>query len=261
VNASLLMVPSEHTKVCSISHISSMPAVVLPVKELTSLCRSYGAKVIIDGAHVIGNIPVDVPSIEADVYVSNGHKWFFTPKGAAFIWVNKMSQPTSITYQAQSVVNPTIISNEGSGESEYAKLFSWEGTKGYGSFFAFLDAKKWRENLGDKKIIQYNLDLATRGGELLAKKWNTQTLVPSGRLVSAMVNIELPLKRWKLTCSEVSSSLPTMLLEQHNTWVPVVEKSDMCLTRISAQIYNDISDFEFVGDAINDILKQLSSNK
>jgi isopenicillin-N epimerase len=48
---------------CSFSHISSMPSVVLPVTRLASACKARGAKVAIDGAHVLGNIALDVPSI------------------------------------------------------------------------------------------------------------------------------------------------------------------------------------------------------
>ncbi len=129
------------------------------------------------------------PSIGADVYVSNGHKWFFTPKvlifslrvgpledpvcpsllparaprhphsgvhrrrdpiprhppatslphrhdggvplqGAAFLWVSRGLQGGSSPYAAPgAAVYPAVISNEGTGESAFAKLFSWEGTK------------------------------------------------------------------------------------------------------------------------------------
>ena len=52
---------------------------------------------------------VDVPSLGADVYVSNGHKWCFTPKGAAFLWVSKALQGASDPYGAPgTAVYPTV---------------------------------------------------------------------------------------------------------------------------------------------------------
>ena len=119
---------------CSFSHITSMPSLVLPVQRLAEAvrppttplpyfcppllastqlkelaaplfapswplgvlsptshppqCRAADALVALDGAHALGNVPLgDVAALGGDVYVSNGHKWFFTPKGAAFLWV------------------------------------------------------------------------------------------------------------------------------------------------------------------------------
>jgi selenocysteine lyase/cysteine desulfurase len=60
----------------SFSHIVSVPAVILPVKDLTALCHAHGALVLIDGAHALGQIPVDVTDTGADFWLGNGHKWF-----------------------------------------------------------------------------------------------------------------------------------------------------------------------------------------
>ncbi|KAL2614055.1 hypothetical protein R1flu_025747 [Riccia fluitans] len=40
-----------------IDHITSMPSILLPVKEMVSLCRSHGVEqVLVDGAHALGNV-------------------------------------------------------------------------------------------------------------------------------------------------------------------------------------------------------------
>ena len=75
-----------------------------------------------------------------------------------------------------------MISDEGSGESPFAKLFSWQGTKDYGAFLSLLAAKQWRSSLGPEAAIRgYLHDQATAGGDLLAAAWHTATLVPTGR--------------------------------------------------------------------------------
>jgi selenocysteine lyase/cysteine desulfurase len=191
VKEKLINIDSSHKKICTFSHITSMPAIVLPVKSLADLCHSEGATVVVDGAHSLGNIHIDVPSLSADVYVSNGHKWFFTPKGSAFLWVSPSFHSNSNPYKPGQIY-PVTISNEGIGESDYATLFSWLGTKDYGSILSFPSAMKFRNIYGDDDIISYNHKLASSGGKLLAKLWNTQLLVPSGKLLCSMVNVELP---------------------------------------------------------------------
>ena len=71
------------------SHITSIPALILPVEELIKASHEHNALVLIDGAHAIGAIPVDVKALNADFWLSNGHKWLFTPKGTAVLYVKK----------------------------------------------------------------------------------------------------------------------------------------------------------------------------
>lgn len=57
-----------------IDHIISLAPVHLPVATLCTLCRCYGAAVLVDGAHAVGAVALDLPSLGADYYTSNLHK-------------------------------------------------------------------------------------------------------------------------------------------------------------------------------------------
>uniref|UniRef100_A0A1I8JJ70 Aminotran_5 domain-containing protein n=1 Tax=Macrostomum lignano TaxID=282301 RepID=A0A1I8JJ70_9PLAT len=74
-------------RIAILDHITSSTACLMPVQQLTKLCRSRGVLVVIDGAHAIGQVPeLDIESIGADFYVGNLHKWCFAPKSAALLW-------------------------------------------------------------------------------------------------------------------------------------------------------------------------------
>ena len=246
-------IPDDQKIVCSFSHITSMPAIILPVVELGEVCHEAGGIVVIDGAHVLGNIPLNIPSTGADVYVSNGHKWSYTSKGSAFLWVSKALQPTTNPY-TPGRIQPVIISNEGAGENPYATLFSWEGTKDYGAFLSMPAALTFRAIFGESAIMQYTNTLAAEGGALLARAWGTQMLVPS-TLLSSMVNVEVP-----ANTSTCTPSLSEALLDEYKTYVPVTVKSGRCWVRISAQIYTELSDFQYVADSMTALLTKLASN-
>lgn len=47
-------------KVAIIDTISSMPALRLPFEKLIGLCHQYGCFSLIDGAHGVGAIPIDL---------------------------------------------------------------------------------------------------------------------------------------------------------------------------------------------------------
>ena len=96
-------------------HIISETATILPVKALTQMARDQGLKVIIDGAHAIGQVPIDISDIQPDFYFSNLHKWlcadrvstkeflvFDEIQGCAFLYVSN---------SYRDVVRPLIISH------------------------------------------------------------------------------------------------------------------------------------------------------
>ena len=53
------------------SHISSMPAMIEPVKELTRIVHSFSSMVMIDGAHAPGVIDIDIEDIQPDYYLGS----------------------------------------------------------------------------------------------------------------------------------------------------------------------------------------------
>jgi len=55
-------------------------------KELVEIAHQHGARVLIDGAHVVGQIPLNLSELDADYFVSNCHKWLYSPRGCAFAW-------------------------------------------------------------------------------------------------------------------------------------------------------------------------------
>ena len=57
-------------KVAVIDHITSPSTIVLPVKEIVQVCREKGVVTIIDGAHAIGHLPIDMKEINPDYYTS-----------------------------------------------------------------------------------------------------------------------------------------------------------------------------------------------
>lgn len=64
-------------------HISSSPGVIVPVQPLSKLCQAHGSLVFIDGAHAIGQVPLDLTTLGADFFVTNCHKWLHSPRGCA----------------------------------------------------------------------------------------------------------------------------------------------------------------------------------
>ena len=235
----------------SFSHIVSVPGAVLPVKALTKLCQRHGALVLIDGAHALGQVPVNLTDIGADFWVGNGHKWLYSPKGSAVLWVRR---------DRQALVEPTTISWEGQGKTHFQVAFSYTGTSSYSPYLAMADALDFRQSLGgESAIFNYMHELAVRGGAKLAEIFGTEVL-NGNDMVGAMVDVRVPTRN-----ATVAQQLPQRLLERYNTWVPVypLPYSDVAddtkyYVRVSCQVYNEMSDLEMLGTAMIKLIAELS---
>ena len=173
----------------SFSHIASLPAVVLPVKQLVALCASHGILTLIDGAHALGQIPVNVTDINANFWLGNGHKWLYSPKGSAILWARKDSQ---------SFLVPTSISE---WPASFQDQFIYVGTTSYAPFLAMQAALDFRASIGgEDAIFSYIHSLAVSAGQVLAKAWGTDVLLDDS-MYAAMVDVRVPTRNATLAAS------------------------------------------------------------
>ncbi|MEN9796029.1 MAG: hypothetical protein RLZZ150_1006 [Bacteroidota bacterium] len=120
-----------NTKVLFLSHITSPTGVRLPVEDLCARARAAGILSVIDGSHSPGHIPLDLSTLQADVYTANCHKWMCTPKGSAFLWVAPHLQdaiiPLVVSWGARNPVagdGPLNIEHEFIGTRDYSPFLS-----------------------------------------------------------------------------------------------------------------------------------------
>lgn len=240
-----------------IDHITSMPSVVLPVCELIRVCREQGVdQVFVDGAHAIGSLRVDVKEIDADFYVSNLYKWFFSPPSVAFMHCKKTSD----------VHHPVVSQEYGKGLPAES---AWVGMRDYSPQLvvpSILDFVNRFEG-GIEGIMKRNHDAVVKMGTMLKDSWGTNLGSPP-EMCSSMIMVGLPSKL-SVMSDDDAFRLRSHLRVYHAIEVPVYYQAlrngemdprdkDGFITgyvRISHQVYNNADDYHRLKTAVIQLLK------
>jgi len=230
---------TRRTKLAIFDHIASHSALVLPVAALTRLAQEAGARVIVDGAHAPGMIPLDVSAIGAEWYVGNLHKWYFAPRSCGFLY----AAPA-----AQAMIHPLAISH-GYGRG-FRTEFEWTGTRDVTPALAAPAAIDFHSRLGGPALMTRNRELLRAAATMLVERWGTALAGPLASF-AAMATICLPARHradW-----ENASALMRELSNRNGIETTMVVLADSLWVRVTAQAYNEASDYERLAAALDRI--------
>ena len=214
-------------KVAVIDHITSATALVFPLERILERLRANGTLAIVDGAHAIGQVPLDLASLAPDWYVSNLHKWLFAPKGTAFLYASARVAPRT---------RPTVVSHYiGKG---FPASFDYAGTRDNSGWLAAPAAIEFFEGLGPERVREYQRMLIDRFSERV-RTIGAQPVAPR-EMSAAIRSFVLPQRRPAIQSD--ADALMRALWERHRiqTWCKAFD--DRLLVRISAQVYVDEGD-------------------
>lgn len=205
-----------------VDHIVSMPGLVMPLQAMIELVHKYHLLVLVDGAHALGNIAIDLTALQPDFYTSNCHKWLCSPKGTAFLYVH----PTH-----QSWIRPLCMSH-GCGQG-FGAEFGWLGTLDYTGWMATKQAVDFFTAVGAEKIMKRNTNLARWAAAMLSEYWKTELVVPL-ELTNSMATIFLPPGKYsKGKDGPQAGALHQQLQLQYHLEVPIAAFGDRCVLVVS----------------------------
>jgi len=77
------------TRLIMVCHIVNITGQILPIRKICDMAHSHGVEVMVDGAHCVGHIDVNIKELDCDYYGSSLHKWLSTPLGAGLLFVKQ----------------------------------------------------------------------------------------------------------------------------------------------------------------------------
>jgi isopenicillin-N epimerase len=242
--ATILQRVSPRTRLALLDHVTSPTALILPMARLVSDLQARGVDTLVDGAHAPGMLPIRLSELGAAYYTGNAHKWLCAPKGAAFLHVRR---------DRQAQLHPTVISH-GYTEGFHAE-FDWTGTFDPTPWLCIPESVRFIGSLlpaGWPQVMAANRALTLQARALLLETTGVEAPCPDA-MIGSMASIPLPpaaagSPAGRLNCE----GLHTWFRERGvETWL---HPHPVPLLRISAQLYNDLNQYQQLADLLKEAL-------
>jgi len=240
---------STKTVLALIDTVTSPTGLLMPFERIVQDLEERGVNVMLDAAHGIGMIPLDLDRLGASFTTSNCHKWLCTPKGTAFLHVRK---------DLQELVHPLTISHGMTfplGDStRFRHEFDWTGTRDLSGHCSIPIAMEKMGSLVDggwTEIMKRNHDLAVEGRNILCARLGIAKPCPDD-MIACIATIPLPGNTSGGIPLHEPDPLHEILQEKYGIQIPVWswDSPKGRYIRISAQLYNHIEQYQYLADAL-----------
>ena len=229
------------TKLVFISHITSATGLRLPVEEICAIAKQKGLMTFVDGAHAPGQIPLNLSSLQADIYTGACHKWMMTPKGSSFLYVKK---------EYQHLFDPLIVSwgydSAFPSNSMFLDYHQMQGTRDFSAFLTIPTAIEFMQQNNWQYVAKECRDLVKANALRFCKLLNAEPITPiNDDFLVQLYSIEIK--------SKEPEKLHQLLFEKYNIQIPVMRQGDKVFIRYSIQAFNTQEDLDKLASALEDI--------
>lgn len=248
---------TSRTRVIFLSHITSPTALTFPVAELVSRAREASILTVIDGAHVPGQLPLDLDRLDADFYSGNLHKWLCAPAGSAFLHARR---------EVQHLLKPLVVSwgwnrTEQLGElhdprhvaGRFVDEQEWQGTRDPSAYLAVPEAIRFQAEHDWPRVRAECHELLLEARRQIEELTGLPAFCPaSSEWFSQMAAFPLP------RCD--AATLKRRLYDEYRVEVPIVEWNGLQMVRVSIQGYNTLEDVRALVAALAALLPEVAAS-
>ncbi len=146
-----------NTRVLTITHVSNLSGIRLPVRELVEEAHARGIYVHLDGAQSWGALDIDLAELDVDSYSASAHKWYMGPKEVGLLYVHSRNTDR---------IWPSGVAPGWGDDAETdlvgARKFESLGQRDDGALAALGVAAQFHDDIGPARIEQRVRFLAQR---------------------------------------------------------------------------------------------------
>lgn len=246
------------TRLIFFSHILSASGLVMPARRICEEAQRRGIVSVVDGAHAVASIALDLAAIPCDFYVGSCHKWLLAPSGASFLHVGREHedrlQPMTVSWGypgLQAATDPDACDPYGS--TPRLRRLECEGTRDLCPWLAVPDAIAFHRSFGSGAAPARMRALAEYVRARFAALDGFAPATPADPALSgALIAFALPPALRGI-------DLARLLRERFRIEAAVVDRLGEPLLRLSPHVYNSVADIDAVAEAMTLLLAETAT--
>jgi len=226
------------TKLLMVCHMVNVTGQILPIRKICDMAHAHGVEVMVDGAHCVGHIDVDLAELDCDYYGSSLHKWLCAPLGAGMLYVAEKNIPKIWPLLAEHETDKTKI-----------RRLNHTGTHPVHTDLTINDSIDYLEMIGmerKEKRMRY-----------LQRYWSDQLR----NVDNVVINTPIELHR---SCGIANVGLKNMkpsdmaktLLDEFNVWTVAIDFENVHGCRITPNVFTTTEELDQFVDAIKTMAKR-----
>jgi len=250
----VLAAVTPRTRLAVLDHVTSPTGILFPIETLVSELQARGVDVLVDGAHALGMLPLDLDRLGAAYYTANAHKWLCAPKGAAFLHVRR---------DRQDRIRPLVVSHGASSPrtdlSRFRLEFDWMGTDDPTPSLCLPECLSFLATLapdGIPGLMRRNRGLAQEARRIVADALQVPLPCPD-LMLGSLATLPLPDAASVPRAGYLAiDPLQQSLWNRHRIEVPIMiwPEGARRWVRLSAQAYNTRQQYTKLGEALRELL-------
>ena len=226
------------TKMLMICHMVNVTGQILPVRKICDMAHSHGVEVMVDGAHCVGHIKVDLAELDSDYYGCSLHKWLCAPLGAGMLYVAEKNIPK---------IWPLLAEHE--NDKTKIRRLNHTGTHPVHTDLTINDSVDYLEMIG--------MERKENRMRYLQHYWSDQL-----REVDNVV-VNTPIEPHR-SCGIANVGLKNMkpadmaktLLEEFNVWTVAIDFENVHGCRITPNVFTTTEELDQFVDAVKTMAKR-----
>ncbi len=170
------------TRVLSFSGITSPTGLIFPVRLICQAAREKGVMTVVDGAHMDGQVPVNLRELGCDYFAGSPHKWMFAPPGCGVLYGRE---------EGLDRLWPCVAGSGWDNAKElHGARFMMIGTNGRSTIDGMMAGLRFIEAIGEAEIYERLHQLARIAVSEVQRRNYVELVTPNdSRMFQAMVTI------------------------------------------------------------------------